>query len=314
MLKSTKKIKVKADESKQRLDVFLTAKLAGFSRAAIQKLVVAKQILVNEKPANKHYKLKTDDLVEIKPEKIKKILEPAKIKERLPEIKIMKETKDFVVVNKPAGLVVHADSAHSLKNTLIGQVLDIYPEIKKVGDNPLRPGVVHRLDKDVSGIIVIARNQAMFDHLKSEFQARKVDKEYLALTHGVINKEKDEISFPISRKKSGFMAANPQGSNGREAVTKIKSAKIFLHYTLIKVLLITGRTHQIRVHLSAYGHPIVGEKIYISKKPKKTKIQGELDRLFLHASKLGFTDLTGAKKEFYSDLPKELSSLLEKLK
>jgi len=314
MFKSTKKIKITAAEANQRIDVFLTSKLAEFSRTTIQKLITARQVLVNKKPANKHYKLKIDDVIEVKPEQIKARLEPAKANKKLPEIKIIKVTKDFVIVNKPAGLVVHADSAHSIENTLIGQVIDIYPEIKKVGDNPLRPGVVHRLDKDVSGVMVIARSQAMFDHLKSEFQARKVVKEYLALAHGVINNDEDEISFPMTRKKSGFMAAVPKGSNGREAITKIKVVKRFLHYTLIKVQLITGRTHQIRVHLAAYGHPIVGEPIYISRKPKKTKIQSALDRLFLHASKLSFNGLNGKKNKFSAELPKQLDNILQKLK
>ena len=314
MFKSTKKIKIQAADSNQRIDVFLTSKITELSRSAIQKLIAANQVFVNKKPINKHYNLKTEDIIELKTEQIKAVLKPTKTEKKLPAIEIIKKTKDFIIINKPAGLVVHADSAHTMADTLIGQVIAIYPKIKKLGDNPLRPGVVHRLDNDVSGLMVIAHSQPMYDHLKAQFKARKIDKEYTALTHGVITKDEDEINFPITRKKSGFMAAVPKGTAGREATTKIKVVKRYHHYTLIKARLITGRTHQIRVHLAAYGHPIVGEKIYISKKPKKMKIQGELNRLFLHSTKLCFTDLAGVKNEFTAKLPNKLESLIKKIK
>lgn len=225
-------------------------------------------------------------------------------------MKIIFEDKDILVIDKPAGLTVHPLKPEQ-PNTLVNQILAYCPEIKKVGDDVLRPGIVHRLDKDTSGLIIVAKNQTAFEHLKKQFQERKVIKKYLALVMGQVKDEKGVIAKAISlsrkdhRKRSALF-----DDKSKKAWTEYKVLKRFKEYTLLEVYPKTGRTHQIRVHLASIGHPIVGDKQY---RFKRQNWPANLERQFLHAAYLKLTLPDGKIREFKSELPQDLEKVLENL-
>ena len=245
--------------------------------------------------------------------------------------KMIAATPEYLVINKPAGLAVHA-GGNLTEPTLADWLLANYKNIKNVGDDPIRPGLVHRLDKEVSGLMVIAKTQASFINLKNQFQTRAINKEYVALVHGRIAKDCGVISFPINRARDGYkMAALPSGSEdllsrrhpkdrdqgnitswlkSRAALTEFEVLKRFVNYTLLRVSLKTGRTHQIRVHFLAYGHPLAGDNLYCTKKTALKNKKLNLGRIFLAADHLSFRDLKGAVRDFRIDLPQELQAAM----
>ena len=185
-------------------------------------------------------------------------------------------------------------------------------QIAKVGTEEYRAGIIHRLDKLVSGVMVAVKNQNAFDHLKKQFKERSIEKEYTALVHGQMEKDEDEIRFKIARSRDkGRMVARPTSQEGKEAITKYQVEKRFTNATLLKVKILTGRTHQIRAHLHALGYPIIGDPLYQRKDIKAPTIEG----IFLHSTKLGFElPSTSKKKTFNSPLPKNLQKYLDELK
>jgi 23S rRNA pseudouridine1911/1915/1917 synthase len=233
-------------------------------------------------------------------------------------IEVIAETPDYLVLNKPSGLLVHPTQAEE-PDTLAAWLVKNYKEVKKVGDDPkVRPGIVHRLDKDASGLMVVARTQEMFEKLKMQFKNRTVEKEYLALVHGKPAKDWEDIKFPIARGRTNDrMAARPQKDEPvegeREAHTEFIVEKRFANCSLLRIFLHTGRMHQIRVHMLAYNHPLVGDPLYNQKKRKKN-LDEKLGRLFLHSTKLAFEDLNGEKKTFESPLPEVLQTFVNNLK
>ncbi|MEK7631665.1 MAG: RluA family pseudouridine synthase [Patescibacteria group bacterium] len=230
------------------------------------------------------------------------------------DVHIIAETPDYLVLDKPSGLLVHAANHHPGAPTLVGWLLEHYPDIKGVGEEAERPGIVHRLDMDVSGVMVVPRTQAMYDHLKKQFQNHEVEKMYLALVHGVPGKPDGTISFALgrSRRNAGRMASQPAATEKtREAITHYAVKEQFTHLTLLEITIETGRTNQIRAHLLAFGLPIVGDTVYASKRVKQ---KVAFDRPFLHSWKLGFADLTGAKIYNESPMPEKLEALLRDLR
>ncbi len=230
------------------------------------------------------------------------------------EPSIITETPDYLVLDKPSGLLVHEASHHPGADTLVGWLRQRYPEIEGVGEDADRPGIVHRLDMDVSGAMVVARTQAMHDHLKAQFQNHEVEKMYLALVHGVPGKPDGTIAFPLgrSRRNAGRMASQPLATEKtRDAVTHFAVVEQFTHLTLLEVTIETGRTNQIRAHLLAFGLPIVGDTVYASKSVKQKVALG---RPFLHSWKLGFTDLAGMHVAYEAPLPNELELCLRALR
>lgn len=238
-------------------------------------------------------------------------------------IEILADIKEYLVINKPAGLLIHRAN-RTRENNLADILLKKYPEIGKISGESNRPGIVHRLDKEASGLIVIAKTQDSFNNLKNQFKERKIAKEYTALVYGQIEKLEDEIIFPIKRSSSGYkMAAMPVADRGenniskqgvRQAITEFRILKRFINYTLLKVKTKTGRTHQIRVHMLAYGHPLVGDDLYSTKKTREKNKKMNLGRIFLVADKLSFCDLTNGRQTFAIELPKELKEFLKKIK
>ncbi len=229
----------------------------------------------------------------------------------LPTMKIIFQNQDYVVVDKPAGLSVHRGISTN-ERTLVDFLIDKFPEIKNVGDDKInRPGIVHRLDKETSGVMIVARNQASFNYLKSLFRDRKVEKRYLALVHGKLKEKEGKIAGEMGRsrrdfKKQVLVRGKVSVRKERYSLTLYKVIKEIDNFSLLEVFPKTGRTHQIRVHLQAIGHPIVGDKKYTFKKYKKTKFPG----MYLHASEIGFLDRNKEQKKFASSLPDIFNRLI----
>ncbi|MBI2037961.1 MAG: RluA family pseudouridine synthase [Candidatus Magasanikbacteria bacterium] len=319
------KITISKTQTGERLDVFLSKNLH-VSRSQVQKMIKNEMVLVNNKlPKKPGDTLREHGIITItekpaskQPSKDKpahKRATTAKITKKIQKIAIVADTTDYMVVNKPTGMLTHPTMAGET-NTLADFITKKYPRIKKIGEDPSRPGIVHRLDKEASGLMVIAKTQKMFNHLKEQFKNRTIEKEYTALVHGQVAREWGEINFRIARSKTNDrMAALPenQTAEGKEAKTEFIVEKQFVNFTLLKVKIYTGRMHQIRVHFLAYDHPLVGDPIYFQKKQKRVWDK-KLGRLFLHSTKLGFTDLHGEKQTFTSPLPKELENFLKLLR
>ncbi len=192
-------------------------------------------------------------------------------------------------------------------------MLNDFPEIKGVGDDELRPGIVHRLDKDVSGLMIVTRNQIAFDYFKNQFQTRQILKEYLGLVIGKVETPSGKIDIPIARSKSNRhkMAAQTNADDkAKEAITLYEVLHNYQQTTLLKLTLETGRTHQIRTHLNALGYPLVGDLVY---RPKKISFKTNPGRIFLHSYHLRFQDLNSYQQDFVCELPPELDSFLKKL-
>ena len=310
------KLKITSEQAGQRLDKFLSDIYKEISRSKIQKLIKSENIFVNDKKILTHYFLKLGDIVSVNFYfKEDAGIPLADFLFWQDKIRIVAETDEYLVINKPSGLIVHG-AEHIKDYTLADWLIKKYSKIKKVGEDSARPGIVHRLDKEVSGLMVVAKTQDSFNNLKEQFQKRKIKKEYIALAYGKIEKDEDEINFPIKRSGNGYkMVAVPTAvEKSRTAVTEFEIIKKFINYTLLKVKIKTGRTHQIRVHLLAYGHPIVGDNLYNTKKTREQNIKVNLKRIFLVADKLSFHDLKGETQSFETGLPKELEKFLGEIK
>lgn len=321
-----KKIKVATKYHGFRLDIFLSEKLK-ISRSQIQKIITQNLVTLNNNKIKKSGQMiQAGDIVEIKQEN-KTTLKTIKISpsikkinevEKKLNVKIIKETDDYLIIDKPSGLITHPTQKME-PISLAGWLIKKYPQLKNIGEDPIRPGIVHRLDKEASGLLVVAKTQKMFNHLKHQFKNRTVDKKYSVLVHGQVIKDWDEINFPISRsEKSEKMAATPKtvkgllSQTGKEAKTEFSIIKRYANLTLLEVKIHTGRTHQIRAHMLAYNHPIVGDPLYLRKKQKR-KWDEQCGRLFLHCFELGFNDLNGDKVVFNSPLPQKLNNFLNQI-
>lgn len=298
----------------ERLDKFLASKLE-VSRSQIQKAIKQGLVLVNgQVVSEKDLNLTIGDKIELPEFKLEEL-------QKLDlDLNVVFENEDLAVIDKPAGLVVHPGAGHK-QDTLANALLNRFPGVEKVGD-PHRPGIVHRLDEATSGLIVIAKTAAGFDYLKRLFLEKKIEKHYIALSHGISDKLHGVINAPIE-KQSTHQKMRVGG--GKEAVTEYTvlatiggdspdeaSAKSGLDpYTLFRLTLHTGRTHQIRVHLAHIGYPIVGDQLY-GGQFKKSDVS-LLNRQFLHAAKLKFQLPDGTWLELHSDLPSDLKAVLNNL-
>jgi 23S rRNA pseudouridine1911/1915/1917 synthase len=309
----------------QRLDLFLVEELK-ITRSQAQKMIERGEVLVNnESPFKTGQKIGLKDKVTFKkpvPEKKTTKEKEAPIKKTkkftFKDLIIVQKTPDYFIVDKPTGMLTHS----TLKNetdSLAELMLKKFPEIKKVGEDPVRPGIVHRLDKEASGLLVVARTENMFEHLKKQFKKRTIQKEYIVLVHGKIAKDWDEINFRIDRSENADrMAARPTiekgiaSDIGKEALTEFTVEKRFVNFTLLRVKIHTGRMHQIRAHMLAYDHPVVGDPLYFQKKQKRTWDE-KLGRLFLHCNKIAFEDLKGQTIIVESPLPEQLTNFLKTL-
>jgi len=302
-------IKIKAADIGKRLDLLLTEKITTTTRSQLQKAINSKKILVNDQPVAKHYFLKVNDSLTY-PDDLLSASFRIKPNSQI-TFQIVSEDDNYLIINKPAGLIVHPSLSHPVNDTLINGVLAYYPRIVSVGEDQLRLGIIHRLDREVSGLMVIPKTQTAFFDLKKQFKQHTVHKEYLALVHGQINHKQGSINLNIARSKTKKhkMAAHADGQ-GKTALTEYSVVQQFSHYTYLQVIIHTGRTHQIRVHFNALGYPLVGDRVYC---PRSQKTVVKLGRIFLHSYKLGFHDLSGNYREFIQELPGELKELLNTL-
>ncbi len=296
-------------EHNQRFDKVVTD-LLNLSRSKIQKLIKAGEITLNNEKTKPHTAVQTGDLVFYPTLQVEDTEEKSG---DIPVLNILSEDDTVLVIHKPAGLVVHQAFEGDKNVNLVDALLAYCPEIAPVGDDPARPGIVHRLDKKVSGVMVVAKVQAAFEHLKEQFKDRTVEKEYLALVYGQLSKPHDTINLHIARSKTlGRMVARPTEQDGKEAITEYDLIEQYKTAAYVRVKIHTGRTHQIRAHFKAIDHPLVGDELYKKKQMKNIK-RMELDRIFLHATKLTIKLMDGEEKTFEVPLPDELQKILEGL-
>ena len=303
---------IDTDQADARLDAFLASQIEGWSRARLQRLIENEDVLVNGKPSKPSYKLRAHDKVEVE------LIAPATAvftPENIP-VEIVYEDETLVVVNKPAGLVVHP-AAGTPSGTLANALAYHFQQLP--GSN-IRPGIVHRLDRDTSGLVVVAKTEAALENLSDQFRDRTVYKSYVALVHGRVSPDSGKIDQPLARDPANrTRMAVVRG--GRNALTLYRVRQAYERFTLLEVELKTGRTHQIRVHLAWLKYPVVGDETYgggrdntIPDPQLRARIRN-LKRHFLHAEKLAFTHpKTGEVVKFQSPLTADLADLLRDLR
>ena len=306
-------LSVSADNEGERLDAFLASHIEGWSRARLQRLIEEADVLVNGLTVKSSYKIHAGDEIEVE-------FTPPPATLFAPEdipLDVVYEDDDLIVVNKRAGMVVHP-AAGASSGTLANALAFHFQKLSTFG-GVARPGIVHRLDKGTSGLMVVAKTESAHENLADQFRAREVFKSYLTLVHGQVERKTDQIDQPIARDpRNRTRMAVVRG--GRPALSNYRVRKRFERFTLLDVELKTGRTHQIRVHLSWIKHPVVGDEAYGGGRDKTVpdqKLRSEvakIGRQFLHAEQLSFRHpRTGEELRFRAPLPPELQALLDGL-
>ena len=304
----TKLFSVDADDSSKRLDIYISEKTA-LTRSQAQKLIKDGLVVVCGKSQSPSYKVKTSDQIEVrKPKESNEKLIPQDI-----PLRILFMDDYLAIVDKPAGMVVYPAAGHS-SGTLMNALAHYSPKLATVG-GALRPGVVHRLDKDTSGVMVVALDDCAYYNLIEQFRKRTISRKYIAIVSGSLKEDSGEISLSIGRSQTDRKKMSTRTRRGKEAVTRWKVLKRLNKATMIEARLGTGRTHQIRVHFAAIGHPVLGDTTY----GKKTDVEingGKMHiaRQMLHAETLGLTHPhTGEHIEYSSQLPYDMLACIEKL-
>ncbi len=302
-------IQAALQDSGKRLDSLLHERLPEFSRSRLQTWIKDCRVLVNGKVVRASHLLREGESIEVEPAALPALRAKA---EDLP-LTVLYEDSDVIVVDKAAGMMVHA-GAGRLDGTLVNALLHRFGKLSTV-NGEFRPGIVHRLDRETSGVLIVARHDQAHQSLASQFQSRTVEKSYLTLVHGPMDRPEATISTPIARDpvRRIRMSTKLQLSNGRNAVTKYKLTEAFKQFSYLDVRILTGRTHQIRVHLASIGHPVVQDRLYGA--PAQTPGLPVMGRFFLHAHRLKFNSPTdGSAIEVVSQLPPELTEFLERLR
>jgi 23S rRNA pseudouridine1911/1915/1917 synthase len=294
------------DDKNVRLDKFVSARVPDLSRTYLQLLIDQGLVTVDEQVRRPSFKMTPGQRVHVTLPEIQEI----EIKPEPIPLDILFEDSDVLVINKPAGLVVHPAPGHPT-GTLVNAVLHHAPGIAINGTH--RPGIVHRLDKDTSGVMVVAKTDRAMKSLVEQWQTKQVEKEYVAVVAGTIEEQEATVDAPIGRDPANRqkMAALRAG---KEAVSHFTVLERLKDTTLVKVIIETGRTHQIRVHLSFMHKPIVGDIVYGTQKSRNIASRLELKRQFLHASHLGFTLMDGVEMKFNAPLPPDLRAALDTLR
>ena len=304
-----KKESISPDDVSERLDI-VAARLFGLTRSQAQKAIHAAAIRVNHKEATPNHKLRADDIVTYAET-------PAEDGMLIPEnipLSMLYRDDHLIVVDKPAGLVVYPAAGHR-QGTLMNALAHHCGKLSSVG-GPFRPGVVHRLDKDTSGVMVVALDDSAYYHLVEQFRERAIIRRYQAIVYGGLKGESGEIDLEIGRSAGNRKKMSTRTQSGKEAVTRWRVLERFPEATLVEAKLGTGRTHQIRVHFSAIGHPLLGDALY----GRKTTLERSgrkivFPRQMLHAEVLGFAHpVTGGYLEFKSPLPEDMMRALEGLR
>ena len=296
-----KNVIVNENDKGKRLDIYIAENFNELSRTMIKKLIESNNILVNDKSEKVSYKVQANDNISIDVPEAKE----TKLKAQEIPLDIIYEDSDIIVVNKPKGMVVHPANGNP-DGTLVNAVMAICKDSLSGIGGEIRPGIVHRLDKDTSGVIVVAKNDKAHINMSEQIKNHEVEKTYIALVKGFVKEEEATINMPIGRstKDRKKMAVN---KNGKNAVTHFKVLKRFKNYTLLEVKIETGRTHQIRVHLSEIGYPVVGDTVYSNGK-NEWGIKGQC----LHAKSLKFKHpITGKEMFIEAPLPEYFENILK---
>ncbi len=291
---------IKVEKNYPRIDKYLAATLDE-SRAVISKMIEQKFILVNNQPTKSSKALKENDLITIKDGYQEEIdIIPTKM-----DLDIVYEDENVILINKPSGLTVHPGSGN-YQNTLVNGLLYYTKNLSDVNGDE-RPGIVHRIDKDTTGLILVAKNNKAHQILAEDFKNKKVKREYIALLNGVFPHNQATIDAPIGRDEVNRKQMKVTDKNSKKAITHLTVLKRYKNYTLVKLNLDTGRTHQIRVHMQYIGYPVFNDPVYSNKKCSEF---GQ----FLHSTKISFTEpITKEKLEFEVPLPKEFQEYLDTL-
>ncbi|MGA2982404.1 MAG: RluA family pseudouridine synthase [Terriglobia bacterium] len=303
----TRQFVVPAESTGDRLDLFLVGQMPDWSRSQIQRLIRDGLVTVGSAPAKKSgEEIEAGAHISVSAEHGESRATP----EDLP-LDIVYEDADVLVVNKAAGMVVHVGAGVN-SGTLVNALLHHIKALSSAGGEQ-RPGIVHRLDKMTSGLVVVAKNDAAHRRLSEQFKSREVHKTYVALVHGRVAADTGQIARAVGRDPRRRTRMKAGGIAPREALTKYRVLRRFAHFTLVEAMPQTGRTHQIRVHLASLGHPVVGDTTYGA--PAKVRLGGSeeptLTRTFLHAARLAFAHpVTGAPLQFEAPLPGELTAYL----
>ena len=298
------KIIVDEENIGKRIDSFIPYIKEDISRSMVQKLIEQKNIKVNGKETKHSYKLKLNDQIEIAVPKAKKI----DLKAQNIPLEVIYEDEDIIVINKPKGMVVHPANGNP-DGTLVNAVMNICKDSLSGIGGEIRPGIVHRLDKDTSGAIIVAKNDRAHIGLSNQLKNHEVKKTYLALVRGIIKENEATINMPIARSKKDRKKMDVD-KDGKEAITHFKVLERYKNkYTLLQINLETGRTHQIRVHLSHIGYPIIGDEVYSNGK-NEWNITGQC----LHAWKLEFKHpVSGKKINLEAKIPKYFKNIIKEL-
>lgn len=290
---------VTSEDINKRIDKYLVEKTE-YTRSKIQKMIDNGNVLVNDKEVKASYILKENDYITLEEYEEVVDIEPEDI-----PLDIYYEDDDLIVVNKPSGMVVHPAPGH-YSNTLVNALMYHTNNLSTINTN-IRPGIVHRIDADTSGLLLVAKNDKTHNALANAIQKKEVKREYIALVEGIINEDTATIDAPIGRDKNNRKKMTVTGENSKEAVTHIKVLERYKTSTLIRCILETGRTHQIRVHLSYINHPVVNDPVY----GYKHLIDKDFGQM-LHAEKLSFVHPTTKEyMTFTSPLPKRFEEILE---
>lgn len=292
------------EQVNKRIDAYMAEKYEDISRVAIQRLIETEKILVNGKKVKASYKVQVNDKITMEEEKAVEI----ELKAQDIPVEIIYEDRDIIVVNKPKEMVVHPANGNP-DGTLVNAIMAICKDSLSGIGGEIRPGIVHRLDKDTSGILIVAKNDKAHINLSEQIKEHKVKKTYIALVKGIVKENNATINMPIGRseKDRKKMAVTKKG---KEAITHFKVLKRYDKYTLLEINIETGRTHQIRVHLSQIGYPIVGDEVY-SKGKNEWNIKGQC----LHAKSLDFKHpITNEDMHLEAKIPQYFEKILEELK
>ena len=295
--------KIVADLENMRLDAYISSKKTNHSRTNIQRLIEEGNVLVNGQKKKISYKVQIGDNIEIN---IPEAKETSIKAENIP-VEVVYEDNDIIVVNKPKGMVVHPANGNP-DGTLVNAIMAMCKGSLSGIGGEIRPGIVHRLDKDTSGLLIVAKNDLAHINMSNQIKDRQVKKIYIALVKGNINENEATINIPIGRstKDRKKMAVR---KDGKEAITHFKVLKRYKNYTLLEVKIDTGRTHQIRVHMAEIGHPVVGDMVY-SKGKNEFGVEGQM----LHSKSLDFKHpITGKEMHLEAKLPEYFEKVLEKL-
>lgn len=292
-------------EAGRRLDQFLVQS-SDLSRAAVQRLIHQGRVRIGARPQKASYRVRPRDRIIV----MRPPPEPSEVEPEPIPLDLLHEDEDLLVVNKPPGLIVHPGAGRR-RGTLVNALLHHCPGLTGIGGIQ-RPGIVHRLDKETSGCLVVAKTEMAHQSLSRQFEHRQVKKTYLALVHGLVRAAHGRISLPIGRRERERKRMGVRTRKGRETETTFRVLRSTPDCSLVEVMPTTGRTHQIRVHLSAIGHPVVGDKLYGGRRERKSRLKAA--HQLLHAWKLGFTHpRTGVWMESTAPLPHDFCETLESL-